>query len=87
MCNYYMKVMRDEAIPKGVRVRGHNIRCEVYTLGKYGFNYIGCQTENTASYKGDYGMGVDVLHREKGYRTDKGGYHLIRKDIKLRYLP
>ena len=80
MKKYYYKVTHDSI------KRGYNKTISVYSQFKNGhFVFIGEKHVNTAGYKGEAPTAVDVLHRERGHKTD--GYNLISKNIVLIQLP
>lgn len=64
---------------------GTYYRFDVWKLTKKGMKKIGDFKINTASYRGDRGELAQFLHKKEGYQL-KDGYHLKRKDVKIKSL-
>lgn len=65
-------------------IHGYNKRIIVYRIKNNTPEYIGIDDRiNTASWKGEVAVASKIISDNLGYKMDKTGCRLVRKDIRI----
>ena len=70
-------------IKNGSDKRGFNVNIRVYRMKNNVPKFIGNADWHTASWPGAYGASVRIISEVDGYKTDRGMYKFVRKDIQI----